>query len=93
MMKLGFTTLGCPDWPYATILARAQEYGFDGFEIRGMMGEMDLLKVPELQPGRRAATLEGLPARSFGGVPAVRAADAPALGASRLKRPSCDSVS
>ena len=57
MMKLGFTTLGCPDWPYATIVARAREYGFDGFEIRGMMGEMDLLKVPELQPGRRAETL------------------------------------
>ena len=41
-MKLGFTTLGCPDWPYATIVARAREYGFDGFEIRGMMGEMDV---------------------------------------------------
>ena len=22
-----------------------------GFELRGLMGEMDLLKVPELQPG------------------------------------------
>ena len=57
MMKLGFSTLGCPDWPYATIVAKAREYGFDGFEIRGLMGEMDLLKVPELQPGRRAETL------------------------------------
>ena len=56
-MKLGFTTLGCPDWSYEMIVARAREYGFDGFEIRGMMGEMDLLKVPELQPGRRAETL------------------------------------
>ena len=50
-MKLGFTTLGCPAWPYATVVAKAREYGFDGFEIRGLMGEMDLLKVPELQPG------------------------------------------
>ena len=56
-MKLGFSTLGCPSWPYETIVARAREYGFDGFEIRGVMGEMDLLKVPELQPGRRAETL------------------------------------
>ena len=56
-MKLGFSTLGCPSWPYPTIVARAREYGFDGFEIRGVMGEMDLLKVPELQPARRAETL------------------------------------
>ena len=56
-MKLGFSTLGCPDWPYPTIVAKAREYGFDGFEIRGVMGEMDLLKVPELQPGRRTETL------------------------------------
>ena len=33
-MKLGFSTLGCPDWPYPTIVAKAREYGFDGFEIR-----------------------------------------------------------
>ena len=56
-MKLGFSTLGCPGWPYAAIVAKAREYGFDGFEIRGIMGEMDLLKVPELQPARRAETL------------------------------------
>ena len=56
-MKLGFTTLGCPAWSYATIVDKAREYGFDGFEIRGVMGEMDLLKVPELQPGRRAEAL------------------------------------
>ena len=56
-MKLGFSTLGCPGWPYETIVTNAREYGFDGFEIRGVMGEMDLLKVPELQPGRRAETL------------------------------------
>ena len=53
MMKLGFSTLGCPDWPYATIVAKAREYGFDGFEIRGLMGEMDLLKVPECPATRR----------------------------------------
>lgn len=56
-MKLGFSTLGCPKWPFDTVLARAQEYGFDGFEVRGIMGEMDLLKVPEFQPARRAETL------------------------------------
>ena len=24
-MKLGFTTLGCPAWSYATVVARARE--------------------------------------------------------------------
>ena len=56
-MKLGFATLGRPAWSYATIVDQAREYGFDGFEIRGVMGQMDLLEVPELQPGRRAETL------------------------------------
>ena len=57
MKRLGFSTLGCPDWDYGTIVGKAREYGFDGFEIRGIKGEMDLLKVPELQPKRRAETL------------------------------------
>ena len=57
MLKLGFSTLGCPAWPYDTVLARAREYGFDGFEVRGLLGEMNLLQLPEFQPGQRAETL------------------------------------
>lgn len=56
-MKLGFSTLGCPQWSYKTILDNGTRYGFDGFQIRGIMGELDLLKIPELQPKRRAETL------------------------------------
>ena len=56
-MKMGFSTLGCPAWPYEIILKRASEYGFNGFEVRGILGEMDLLKVPEFKPTQRAETL------------------------------------
>ena len=55
-MKLGLNTLGCPQWTFDTILARAQEYGFQGIEFRGVLGEMDLLAVPEFQLSRRAET-------------------------------------
>ena len=33
-MKLGFTTLGCPDWTVQEIATRAAELGFDGVELR-----------------------------------------------------------
>jgi sugar phosphate isomerase/epimerase len=55
-MKLSFSTLGCPAWSYQDILRRAAEYGFDGITIRGLNGELDLVKVAEFQPTRRAET-------------------------------------
>jgi len=30
-----FSTLACPHWPVATVIARAVEYGYDGLEWRG----------------------------------------------------------
>ncbi|HUW56770.1 MAG TPA: sugar phosphate isomerase/epimerase [Planctomycetota bacterium] len=33
-MKLGFSTLGCPDWTIEEIAANAGKYGFDGVELR-----------------------------------------------------------
>ncbi|MBR6533977.1 MAG: sugar phosphate isomerase/epimerase [Clostridia bacterium] len=39
-MKLSFSTLGCPEWTWAEILAVARDLGFDGIEIRGIMREM-----------------------------------------------------
>src|SRR5260370_33917713 len=55
-MKLSISTLGCPAWSYQDILRRAAEYGFDGITIRGLNGELDLVKVAEFQPTRRAET-------------------------------------
>src|SRR5439155_13077816 len=38
-MKFAFSTLCTPTWDFATIAARAKEYGYDGVEIRGFLNE------------------------------------------------------
>src|SRR6266498_3772937 len=53
-MKLAFTTLGCPKWDIATIIAKAKEYGFNGVDFRGYLGEMDLGLFPEFKAGIKA---------------------------------------
>jgi len=35
-MKIGFSTLGCPDWTLSEILATAKDLGYNGVEIRGI---------------------------------------------------------
>ena len=47
-MKIGFSSLVCPDWDLDTIIAKASEMGFDGVEIRGLRGEAHLPSVSEL---------------------------------------------
>lgn len=56
-MKLAFSTLGCPDWDLPTIVRRAQEYGFQGVDFRGYLGEMRIDRRPEFSGdvGRTAA--------------------------------------
>ena len=44
---LSFSTLGCPAWTFDEILSFAQENSYDGIEIRGILKQMDLPKVPE----------------------------------------------
>ncbi len=46
-MKLGFTTLGCPEWNMETIVSKAKEYDFDGIDFRGYGDEMNIYKLPE----------------------------------------------
>jgi sugar phosphate isomerase/epimerase len=46
-MKISFLTLGCPDWDLDTICARGREYGFDGIDLRGYLGEIDITLLPE----------------------------------------------
>ena len=41
-MKIGFTTLGTPDWDLNTIIDRAADYGFDGVDFRGIGDEIDI---------------------------------------------------
>lgn len=55
--KFSYSTLGCPDWPLATILQTAADHGYAAVEFRGLQNEMDLPKCPEFStPARIAET-------------------------------------
>jgi sugar phosphate isomerase/epimerase len=70
-LPLGFSTLGCPTWPWARILDFAAEHQFASIELRGILTNMDLTKVPELAPeriaeARRQLTAHGLTVSCLG---------------------------
>jgi sugar phosphate isomerase/epimerase len=44
---LSFSTLGCPDWNFDKIIDFAKDNSYKGIEVRGILREMDLTKVPE----------------------------------------------
>jgi sugar phosphate isomerase/epimerase len=59
---IAFSTLGCPAWSFKTILETADRLGYAALELRGIAGEMDLTKVPELQGSRVKETMKDLQA-------------------------------
>jgi sugar phosphate isomerase/epimerase len=62
---IAFSTLGCPAWSWPTILDTADRLGYAAIELRGIAGEMDLTKVPELVGTRLAGTKKDLDARGI----------------------------
>jgi sugar phosphate isomerase/epimerase len=46
-LLLSFSTLGCPKWSFSTILDFAKQNGYQGIELRGIAGQLDLTKCPE----------------------------------------------
>jgi len=44
---LSFSTLGCPDWTFDTILDFAVSHDYDAIELRGILKQLDLPKCPE----------------------------------------------
>lgn len=60
MLKLAFSTLGCPAWGLEDVARAAREYGYAGVELRALGGGLDLLSRPEFQPGEVARTREWL---------------------------------
>lgn len=57
--KLSFSTLGCPDWSFDSIIKFAKENNYTGIEVRGILREMDLTKVPEFSsPQAIAVTMK-----------------------------------
>jgi sugar phosphate isomerase/epimerase len=59
---IAFSTLGCPAWTWRTVVETADRLGYAAIELRGIAGEMDLPKVPELQGTRLAGTRKDLAA-------------------------------
>jgi sugar phosphate isomerase/epimerase len=56
-MKLGVTTLGCPEWTLQEIVTRCRSYGYDGIELRGLGPDLDPEQSPHLAtPAAVAAT-------------------------------------
>jgi len=64
-LPLGFSTLGCPAWTWSQILDFAAGHGFRAVELRGILTNMDLTKVPELAPERLAEVKRQLAAHSL----------------------------
>jgi sugar phosphate isomerase/epimerase len=62
---IAFSTLGCPAWSWGTILEQADQLGYSALELRGIAGEMDLVKVPELSGARLADTRRELDGRGL----------------------------
>ncbi len=59
-MKLAFSTLGCPDWDLAEVIAGARKYGFEGIELRALSGSLDLPGCDVFAAERIATTREYL---------------------------------
>ena len=57
--RLSFSTLGCPDWPFYKIIDFARTNKYSGIEVRGILRQTDLTKVPEFaNPDAIAKTLQ-----------------------------------
>ena len=59
-MKLAFSTLGCPDWDLAEVIAGARKYGYAGVELRALKGSLDLPGCDDFAAERIATTREFL---------------------------------
>ena len=59
-MKLAFSTLGCPDWDLAEVIAGARNYGYEGVELRALRGSLDLPGCDEFAAERITTTREYL---------------------------------
>ncbi len=53
-MKLGFSSLACPEWDLETIISQAAAMGYSGVELHGVRGESHLPVVPALARGPEA---------------------------------------
>ena len=59
-MKISFSTLGCPKWGWDKILDEAVRMGYDGIEIRGIEGEMNIGQLMPFLPENIEKTIDQL---------------------------------
>jgi len=64
-LPLAFSTLGCPGWEWKKVLDEAARLGYAAIELRGIEGDMDLPKRPELCGPRLKQSLDELSARGL----------------------------
>ena len=62
---IGFSTLGCPKWPWPKVLEQAAAMGYSSLEIRGIEGDMDLPKRPEFAARRLTDVRKDLAAKEL----------------------------
>lgn len=55
MMKISFSTLGCPDWTFTQCVEGAKKYGFQGVELRYVAGTDALWELPDFSTGLAAS--------------------------------------
>ena len=63
--SIGFSTLGCPSWPWVKILNFAHQSGFDAIELRVLQGATDLPGCQEFSPARISDSRKELAARGL----------------------------
>ena len=56
-MRLAYSNLACPEWPFERCVDAVGEYGFDGLEIRLFDGEVVTASLPEAARRRGTASL------------------------------------
>ena len=59
-MRVSFSTLACPDWTMAQIIAMAESEGYDGIELRFVQGEDSLWSLPVFSGKELASTKRAL---------------------------------
>jgi sugar phosphate isomerase/epimerase len=64
-LPIAFSTLGCPGWTWPTVLDQADRLGYAGIELRGIQGDMDLPKRPELTGDALKQTRRDLESRGL----------------------------
>ncbi len=59
-MKLGFSTIGCPEWKWSEIVDAARDMCIDGIEIRGVEEELNALLIRLFNAENAENTMSGL---------------------------------